>query len=311
MTVDEPVFSVEHVRVGRTIVFMIQNRPAQFTPEEDRISWHRFDIEQSLYFSGARFTRVNTPLSCLTGLLLSCIFYGLIACVPWPSLRTKFYDQGWIPYATVMAAGWSIAILFFKWRKLTMQRRCLAMRVIPDDPEFVLSPTTVNEVLGRIGMLVDDPRQFLLLNRITIALSNLRNLGRVGDVDDILRSQAESDEAVSESSYILLGGFLWAIPILGFIGTVLGLSIAIGQFGTAMSAAGGAPEALMPALKNVTAGLAIAFDTTLVALVFALIIQLLVTFLRKAELEFLDSCSEYCSKNIVNRLRLLPFQNDE
>ena len=290
---------------------MIQDRLSQLTSADDRIAWHRSDIEQSLYFSGARFTRVNTLLSFLTGLLLSCVFYTLVACMPWPSLRTKFYDQGWIPYATVMAAGWSMAILFFKWRKLVMQRRCLVMRVIPDDPEFVLSPNTVNEVLERIGMLVDDPRQFLLLNRITIALSNLRNLGRVADVDDILRSQAESDEAVSESSYILLGGFLWAIPILGFIGTVLGLSIAIGQFGAAMTAAGGAPEALMPALKNVTAGLEIAFDTTLVALVFALIIQLLVTFLRKTELEFLDSCSEYCSKNIVNRLRLLPFHDDE
>jgi biopolymer transport protein ExbB/TolQ len=231
--------------------------------------------------------------------------------LPWPTFRSKFFDQGWIPFVTVMAAGWSMAILFFKWRKLLMQRRCLQMRVVPEDTEFVLSPHTVDDVLERIGMLVDDPRQFMLMNRISIALSNLKNLGRVSDVDEILRSQAEADEAVSESSYILLGGFLWAIPILGFIGTVLGLSIAIGQFGVAMTAAGGSPDALMPALKNVTGGLAIAFDTTLVALVFALIIQMLVTFLKKAEQEFLDSCSEYCSRNIVNRLRLLPFHDDD
>ena len=286
-------------------------RTAEASRPRERLSWHRSDIEQCLYFSGERFTRVNTLLSFLIGLMLSCAFYIVVLLLPWPTFRSKFFDQGWIPYATVMTAGWSMAILFFKWLKLRMQRQCLGMRVVPENPEFVLTPHTVDDVFERMGILVDDPRQFMLMNRITIALSNLKNLGRVSDVDEILRSQAEADEAVSESSYILLGGFLWAIPILGFIGTVLGLSIAIGQFGVAMTAAGGAPEALMPALKNVTGGLAIAFDTTLVALVFALIIQMLVTFLKKAEQEFLDSCSEYCSRNIVNRLRLLPFHDDD
>jgi len=67
-------------------------------------------------------------------------------------------------------------------------------------------------------------------------------------------------------------------------------------------------DTLLHALKNVTGGLGVAFDTTLEALVAALIIQMLVTFLRKSEQEFLDDCSEYCTRNIVNKLRLLPFE---
>lgn len=275
--------------------------------ERPEISWHRSDIEQVLCFSGGRFTRVNTMLSFLTGLLIASAFYGAILVSP-HSLRTKFVDQGWIPYATVTLAAWSVAILFFKWQKLRMQRRCLLLNVVPAHPEFVLSPHSVDEVLQQIGRLVDDPRQFILLNRISVALANLKNLGRVTDVDEILRSQADADEAISESSYILLSGFLWAIPILGFIGTVLGLSIAIGEFGTVMSSGDAGAEALLPALRRVTGGLAVAFDTTLVALVFALVIQLMMTFLKKSEQEFLDSCAEYCSRNIVNRLRLLPFE---
>lgn len=276
------------------------------TLPHQEISWHRSDVEQMLYFSGARFTRVNTVLSFLSGLLIGSAFYA--ALLPGPhSLRTKFVDQGWIPYATVMLAAWSIAILFFKWQKLRMQRRCLQLNVVPDHPEFVLSPLSVDQVMEQIGRLVDDPRQFVLFNRISVALANLKNLGRVTDVEEILRSQADADEAISESSYILLTGFLWAIPILGFIGTVLGLSIAIGEFGTVMASGDTGSDALLPALRQVTGGLAIAFDTTLVALVFALVIQLMMTFLKKSEQEFLDSCAEYCSKNIVNRLRLLPF----
>jgi biopolymer transport protein ExbB/TolQ len=150
----------------------------------------------------------------------------------------------------------------------------------------------------------------VLFDRISIALSNLQNMGRVSDVDEILRNQGDASEAVSESSYVLISGFLWAIPILGFIGTVLGLSVAIGEFGNVMSASGRA-DALLPALREVTGGLGLAFDTTLEALVAALFIQLWVSFLRKSEQEFLDNCSEYCTRQIVNRLRLLPFQTNE
>ena len=53
--------------------------------------------------------------------------------------------------------------------------------------------TTAGQVLKNIYDQVDDPKHFMLTNRIVMALSNLRNLGRVGDVDEILRSQASQD----------------------------------------------------------------------------------------------------------------------
>lgn len=277
---------------------------------EPVLSWARSDIEQRLFFKGNRFTRVNTLLSLLLAVLLSLAFYGMVLVASDTVLNRKFVGQGPIPIAILFLSSWCVAIMFLKWRKLSLQKKSIKLQVIPDDSDFVLSPTTVDRVFDRMLELVDDPRQFMLFNRISVALSNLRNIGRVSDVDEILRSQAESDEAISESSYVLLNGFLWAIPILGFIGTVLGLSVAIGEFGSVMSA-GGNTDALLPALQNVTGGLGIAFDTTLEALVAALVIQIVVTFLRKAEQEFLDDCSEYCTRNIVNRLKLLPFQEDQ
>ena len=272
------------------------------------MSWARSDIEQRLFFSGNRFTRVNTLLSFLLSVLMTLGFYGMLVTASGSVLSSKFIGQGPVPVAIVFLSSWCLAIVFLKSRKLALQKRCVRLQVIPDETDFVLSPTTVDRVTDRMLELVDDPRKFVLFNRIAIALSNLRNIGRVSDVDEILRSQAESDEAISESSYVLLNGFVWAIPILGFIGTVLGLSVAIGEFGSVMGASESA-DTLLPALKNVTGGLGMAFDTTLEALVAALVIQILVTFLRKSEQEFLDDCSEYCTRNIVNKLRLLPFED--
>jgi biopolymer transport protein ExbB/TolQ len=81
------------------------------------------------------------------------------------------------------------------------------------------------------------------------------------------------------------------------------LSEAIGQFSGVLGATKDVSQ-ISNALKGVTAGLATAFDTTLVALVAALIVQLLITVMRKNEEEFLDVAMEYGLKNVVGRLRI-------
>ena len=113
-----------------------------------------------------------------------------------------------------------------------------AAAAVPAEPEFVLTEVTAPTVLARIHALVDHPRHFVLLNRIDRALSNLKNIGQVNDVSAILRAQAENDEDQVASSYTLLNGLVWAIPVLGFIGTVQGLSMAIGQFTVTLQSAG-------------------------------------------------------------------------
>ena len=69
------------------------------------------------------------------------------------------------------------------------------------------------------------------------------------------------------SSYILLNGLVWATPVLGFIGTVLGLSAAIGEFTQTLGVDSTDLAAIKLSLTGVTGGLATAFETTLVALV--------------------------------------------
>lgn len=270
-----------------------------------RLDWSRLDIEQRCLFPGGRFTKVNSLLSGVVAVLLTGAFYGLLGT---PALRGSLVDQlftqrGPTQFACAFLFFWSIVILGIKWLKLRLQRRAFDVPIVPAEVGFVISVGTVNRVLDGIHDAVDDPRHFLILNRIVIALSNLRNLGRVGDVDEILRSQATQDEAAIETSYSLVQGFVWAIPVLGFIGTVIGLSKAIGEFTNVLGSATDIGE-LSAALRGVTGGLATAFDTTLVALVAALVVQLLVTVMRKEEDEFLDAAHEYGLRHVVGRLRI-------
>lgn len=283
---------------------------AKETSNPELLAWSQGDIENRFGFKGGRYTSVNHAFAFLIGAVLSAILYALMTFVfvnlPVVSKVATIYKRPSNQFAVVPATLFffgGIAILVLKGKKLKFQERALKLSAVPAEPEFALNETTAATVLNRIHSLVDHPRHFMLLNRIDRALSNFKNIGQVNDVSAILRAQAENDEDQVASSYTVVNGLVWAIPVLGFIGTVLGLSLAIGRF-TATLQAGGDLAKIRDSLQGVTSGLATAFESTLVALTFTLILQLVITFQQKREMAFLDECNDYCHSHIVSKLRL-------
>lgn len=272
------------------------------TNQNERLSWMRNDIEQRFGFHGGRFTAVNSTLCAMLAVVSTVAFYAILYVSPGGWFSDMFTRRGMTPYFMVLLAFWSLYILAIKCSKVRLQRKSLKIVIVPREHDFVLSPNTVDQVLRNINDAVEQPKYFILFNRIVGTLSNLKNIGMISDVGDILRSYNDQDVESVETSYSLLNGFLWSIPVLGFIGTVEGLSKAIGSFGSVL-ASGADMSALTSSLQTVTGGLATAFETTLVALVLALILQLLTTAVKKSEEELLLACSEYCTTNVVSRLR--------
>ena len=272
------------------------------------LDWSAMDIERRWGFAAGRFTSPNKALSFMVALLITTLFFTalVVGVQRFPQgewLTAIFIERGPCPYPTMFLFFWSLVMLFFKSRKIALQRRAFDLPLMPHQPDFELNQTTARSLQDRLRRMVDNPHHFILLNRIDLALTNLHNIGRTADVATILKIQAENDEAQVASSYGLVQGFLWAIPVLGFIGTVLGLGQAISAFAGALQA-GGDMTAIRMSLQGVTGGLSTAFDTTLVALVCALILQLLVSVLQAAESEFLDTCNDVCHKHVAGRLRL-------
>ena len=278
------------------------------------LNWRKDDIEQRFGFKGAKFTDTNPFLAFAIGMILWLLIYGPLFLLPphaidHPWIRLLL-DRGPTPFFIVLFFCWASAIMLVKSRKLKFQRKALDLMVVPHSHDFTLAPATAKDILERTYDLVDDPKNYVLLNRIERAISNLSNIGVISDVAEILRSQAENDEAAMESSFSLVRGFIWSIPILGFIGTVLGLSEAIGNFGSMLETTASVDE-IKVGLQSVTGGLSTAFDTTLLALVAALITQLAMTALKKNEEKFLDDCKEYCQAYVVSKLRLAHLQADD
>ncbi len=274
-----------------------------------QLSWASSDLEEKFGVRGGRFTHTNALLSFMLAVVITAGLYAVMIPNRAKPFVAIFTDRGPVQYVTVLFTAWSLLILLFKQQKVRVQRKALIAPILPTDPQYVLSAGTAHEILDRIHAVCDHPRQFLLFNRIELGLSNLRNIGRVADLSALFESQANNDEDSTESSYGLLRGLIWAIPVLGFIGTVQGLSQAIGSFGAVLSESTEVAS-IKPALQGVTAGLATAFETTLVALVAALAVQLLSTFLRRAEEQLLDDCKEYCQRQLLGRVRLSSLERE-
>jgi biopolymer transport protein ExbB/TolQ len=277
------------------------------TSSKPPLSFFEMDIERRCGFTSSSGTYANPWFSGLIALVLTVAFYGILILLPSSYYTQIFLDRGPTQHAAVFFGLWCMLILLVKQNKLRLQRRALDYDAIPSTHHFVLSSQTADQVVAKIHTNAADPERFIAYNRILIAISNLKNLGRVSDVDDMLRSIAERDESAHETSFGLLNGFLWAIPVLGFIGTVLGLGLSIASFSSLLSSQSDM-SGIVASLKEVTGGLSTAFDTTLLALVIALFLQLWMTIQKSNEERFLDDCSDYCMKQIVSRIKILPYE---
>ncbi|MGZ0657451.1 MotA/TolQ/ExbB proton channel family protein [Coraliomargarita sp. W4R53] len=280
------------------------------TPTNQNIlyNWSRQDLEQRFRFSGGKFTDTNASFTFLLALAMTALTFlalNLVAgAVIGQGLVAKFTERGYIPVIITFFFYWTVAILIVKRSKVAFQRSLLTVAVIPAERGFTLNPETAPACLHKIERLVDSPERFILLHRIEVALSNLSNIGNISDVSAILAAQSQKDEQMVASSFNLVSGFIWAIPVFGFIGTVIGLADAIQGFGSTLQLATDL-ESIKSSMTLVVQGLSTAFDTTFLALVAAVVLQILLSFQKRKEIRFLDECDSYCQQQILNKLRLV------
>jgi len=112
----------------------------------------------------------------------------------------------------------------------------------------------------------------------------------------MLKSQLELLQFKIDVDYNIVRYITWLIPTLGFIGTVMGIAVTL--------AAAGLPGAAEQPdfLSNLTSRLAVAFNTTLVALVMSAILVFAMHIVQGSEERNIQYCGEYCLNNLVNKL---------
>lgn len=236
------------------------------------------------------------------GVLLTGAILG--AMVPFfnTGIGGLFLDRGWVNYAETFLFVWGMTILFMKSQKNRRQARATLLQLFPDRLGREINGTTVGGFIDNIYKTPLSLRDSIIVNRIRKALELFELRRDNGEVAAFLSTQSDLDANRSSGSYALLKVFLWAIPILGFIGTVQGLSTAVSSLAMGDTSN---PESLKASIDSLTGGLGVAFDTTLLGLILSMLMSFPMSAVQKKEEETLTLIDAFCTE------KLLPKLNDK
>jgi biopolymer transport protein ExbB/TolQ len=177
------------------------------------------------------------------------------------------------------------------WRARAERKACRG-QLLPAWDGQPMPPSEAAGLLAGLNKWSSALGDTYLVQRLRAVLHFLGSRGSAAGLDDQMRTLADNDALTLEGSYALTRFITWAIPILGFLGTVLGITQAI---------SGVTPEMLETNLSYVTDGLALAFDTTALGLGLTMITMFVSFLVERVEQGVLDQVDHYVDSQLAHR----------
>ncbi len=212
-----------------------------------------------------------------------------------------FWQRGPVPFPTTLLMFWAVSILILKWLRLKLQRDAMLLDVLPTEVSNEITVESLDGFIEHINGLPGASSDSFLINRVVRGIEHFRVRKSAAETVTMMESQSAIDANNVAGSYIILKVFIWSLPILGFIGTVMGVSAAVASLASSLSD-GGSMDAMKSALQDVFGGLGTAFDTTLLALIMSMLVKIPASAIQKGEEDLITSVDEYCNENLLRRL---------
>lgn len=140
-----------------------------------------------------------------------------------------------------------------------------------------------------------------LARRIAGAICFVRRTGSANELDPHLRHLEELESIEIQSSYSLVRMIIWAIPILGLLGTVIGITMAVGNLN---------PQTLEESISKVTDGLSVAFDHTATALSLTMLLMFMKMGVERVENQLLARTDARASAELLGRFEVTTVDHD-
>ncbi len=229
----------------------------------------------------------------LWGGALTVGFYEAIPYLPVKSELAKRYFCGHpLEYAIAGLFFLGIAILALKMFRLSTEKAALGAEELG---EADLSPTgDALEMAGRLEAhaksLPRGWRQTVLLRRISDVCRYVKGRRSADGLEEHLKYLADQSYDRAHESFGLVRTINWAVPIIGFLGTVVGITLAIANV---------TPDQLDTSLNAVTGGLAVAFDTTALSLSLTLVLVFFYFVVERSEQQILSRVEDFGSRRLA------------
>jgi biopolymer transport protein ExbB/TolQ len=249
---------------------------------------------------------VNKLTHLILALLRSPILWGGLASVGFFALiqigfpGSEFFQRYCaghpIEYTETVMFFIGLAALAIKALDLSVQFQGLSEPLLGTIPRAAQPLTECETLAARLARLPERRHGEYLVGRLRKGLDYLRRRKSPEGLEDELRYLADVDADEAHAGYGLVRMCIWAIPILGFLGTVVGITMAIARL---------APQALESSLPAVVGGLGVAFDTTALALALSMILYFTQYFLDRKEMALLATVGERVEAELMGRFEVV------
>jgi biopolymer transport protein ExbB/TolQ len=182
----------------------------------------------------------------------------------------------------------------YKGVMLWRERSLLDVELVPVAEGLRILPEDTREYGRQIQALPGRVQEYLLPRAILTALHRFESTRNIQDVASAANSVADEESERLDSELAMIRYIAWAIPSIGFIGTVRGIGSALAQ----------AHKAVEGDIMGVTQNLGVAFNSTFIALLISIVIMFLVHQLQLFQERLVLESKEYVDRHLVRNLQV-------
>ncbi|MEX1041329.1 MAG: MotA/TolQ/ExbB proton channel family protein [Pirellulaceae bacterium] len=261
-------------------------------------------VKKSSPFSRNLSNKLVWPM--ILGAAFTTVLYSVIHLGPfqgWSMLRYLIGHP--VEYVEVAMFMVGVGALLLKGGQILSDFRGADQVSLPEIPPGRMP---ISEAPNLLADLREMPARFhnlLIHRRLSSVLEHVEAAETASGLQEELKYLSDIDAERAEHDYSLVRIVIWATPMLGFLGTVIGITLALGNL---------SPEALVNepkvAMESLLQGLSVAFDTTALALTLSIVLMFGQFLLARVEAEQLTMIDQAASDQLLGRFQVDGSQTD-
>ncbi len=188
---------------------------------------------------------------------------------------------------------WGSAIIGYKGWMIMHEYRLFDADLVRLAEGQSILPEDTREYARAIESLPPRKRDLLLPRVLLTALNRYRMTRSIQDVSAEVGRVCETHTDRLDAELAVVRYIAWAIPSIGFIGTVRGIGGALGQ----------AHKAIQGDISGVTENLGIAFNSTLIALALSIVLMFFLYWLQLMQERLVLDARAHCDRQLIQHLQ--------
>ena len=188
---------------------------------------------------------------------------------------------------------WALAIMGYKTRNALREQKMFSSALISISEGSRVLPEDASQLARPLQSLGEMQRSLLLPRALQTALTRFQVTDSVQSATDAVNVVCNNENDRLDSELSMVRYITWAIPSIGFIGTVRGIGAALGQ----------AHEAMQGNIAGVTSSLGVAFNSTFIALLISMVVMFFMHQLQLIQERLVLDSHAYCENNLLRFLK--------